>query len=451
MPEIVLERGLPCNLDAERFILGAVLQDDTRFLAVAASLNADDFSLEKHRRIYSRMLELHERSERIDRVTVANELMAHRQLESCGGIGYLASLDEGLPELVHFESYVSIVREKSRLRQLIFTSQSLIDRALMDDGTQANELAKATSERLIQIGTSDKENKLAQVGEIIRGPDGGLDRFLSHSVNQSGIQTGFSRLDQMTGGLQRGDLIVIAGRPSMGKTAFALNLAHHAATAKQQVSVALFSLEMSRASLITRMLCSAGHVDFAKQRAGYLNTDEKTRLRLAADKLAKARLFIDDGPANTIMDIGAKLRRLRADQGVDLCVIDYLGLIPAHRKTDNRVRELGEITRYLKLMVAKELHIPVVLLSQLSRAPEIRPGDHRPMLSDLRESGDIEQDADVVALIYREEIYKPNEEALRGLAELIVAKQRNGPTGCINLLFRREFTLFEDRTQGYDL
>jgi len=445
MTDTALENGLPHNTDAERFILGAVLQDDTRFPEVLAALTPEDFSLETHRRIFSRMRELHERSERIDRVTLANELMAHRQLELCGGVSYLVSMDEGLPELVKFESYVRIVREKARLRQIIFDSQRLIENALMDDGTPAHELAAAASHRLLQIGTSDTENRLACVGEIVRGHAGGLNRFLDADLNQrNGIRTGFHDLDAMTGGLQRGDLIVIAGRPSMGKTALALNLATHCAVGSQRLSVSIFSLEMPQDALINRLLCSEARVDSSRQRAGQLNSEEKARLRQAAETFGRARLFIDDTPAITAIDIGAKLRRLRADQGIDLCIIDYLGLIANDRKTNNRVRELGEITRYLKLFVAKELDIPVVLLSQLSRAPEAR-ADHRPILSDLRESGDIEQDADVVAFVYRAEVYNSTDTKLRGLAELLIAKQRNGPTGMLGLLFRKKFTRFEER------
>jgi len=442
MPDIALELGLPNNLDAERFVLGAVLQDDTRFAEVAAALTADDFSLEKHRRIFARMCELYERSERIDRVTLANELMARRQLEFCDGIGYLVSLDEGLPELAKFESYVRIVREKARLRQLIFAGQRLIDSALLDDGTPAHELASTISERMLQVGTSDKENLLESVDEIVNNHESGLARFLDHTTNyRSGIQTGFSRLDQMTGGLQRGDLVVVAARPSLGKTALALNIAAH--VVRNHLSVAIFSLEMSRDAVINRMLCSAASVDSCRQRAGHLSPDEKARLTTEAEKLRGARLFIDHGSVVTVMDIGMKLRRLRANRGLDLCIIDYLGLIASHRKTNNRVRELGEITRYLKLMVAKELDIPVMLLSQLNRTPENR-SDHRPSLSDLRESGDIEQDADLVLFIFREEVYKTKNRELSGRAELRIAKQRNGPIGHLNFRFRKEFTRFEE-------
>jgi replicative DNA helicase len=438
MPDIPLERGVPHNLDAERFVLGAVLQDDTRFPALGAALIEDDFYLEKHRRMFARMCELHERSERIDRVTLANELMARGQLESCDGIGYLVSLDEGLPALPNFDSYVRIVREKARLRELAFIGQRLTTSALMDDGAPAHELASAFSGSLLQIRASYKENRLVSASQIIQ----------DHSAvredlgGRTGIQTGFSRLDQMTGGLQRGDLIVLAARPSMGKTALALNIAVHASVGEQRLSVAVFSLEMSGEAVMKRILSSVALVDAAKQRVGHLNQEEKRRLADATEQLHDARLFIDDSSSITTMDITAKLRRHRADHGLDLCIIDYLGLIGSHRKTENRVRELGEITKHLKLMIAKELQIPVLLLSQLNRAAENRH-DHRPLLSDLRESGDIEQDADVVALLFREEVYKPRNREVSGLAELMIAKQRSGPTGLVNLVYRKEYTCFE--------
>jgi replicative DNA helicase len=446
MPDLALQNGLPANLDAERFVLGSILTDDTVYPTVAAAIKPEDFSLEKHRRIFLRMGELYARGERVDRVTVANELQNHQQRDSVGGITYLVSLDEGLPALANFESYIRIVREKSRRRRLIFAAQKLIDYTIADNEVSARELAMGCSEELSRIGSSDSENKLASIDEIISRHEGGLARFIDASISQRpGVQTGFSRFDQMTGGLQRGDLVVLAARPSMGKTALALNIALHAAVGSQALSVAVFSLEMSREALITRLLCSMARVDMAKQRAGFLDQHEKSRLALAAEQLRRARVFMDDSSTANVMDILAKLRRLRSERGLDLCIIDYLGLIASHRRTEHRVRELGEITRYLKLMVAKELDVPVLLLSQLSRAPETRPGDHRPILSDLRDSGDVEQDADLVAFIFREEVYKPDQEHLRCLAELLIAKQRNGPVGRVHLTFLKEYTRFENR------
>jgi replicative DNA helicase len=248
----------------------------------------------------------------------------------------------------------------------------------------------------------------------------------------------------MTGGLQNGDLVILAARPSMGKTALALNIVHHVAAGTQRLPVAVFSLETSQESLLGRLLCSAARVDSSKQRAGYLNQDERSRLTFAAEKLEAAPLFIDDTSSTNLMDMHAKLRRLKAEHGLALVVVDYLQLMSSQGRAENRTQEISALSRGLKLL-AKELDVPMLVLSQLSRAPETRSGDHRPMLSDLRESGSIEQDADVVAFIFREEVYKADHEELRGLAELIIAKQRNGPTGKVNLTFLKELTKFEDR------
>jgi replicative DNA helicase len=444
MVDVALERGLPANLDAERFVLGAIMLDDTRFTEVAAELEAEHFSLEKHRRIFLRMGELHQRGERIDRVTVANELQAERQLESVDGITYLTSLDDGLPMLVNFESYVRIVREKASLRELIFKTRALADRALLDNGTPARELAASFTQELNGIVSSDTDNALCSVDEILSAC-GGVRRF-THPLTDgaTGINTGFRRFDQMTGGLQNGDLIILAARPSMGKTALALNIAHNVAVGSQRLPTALFSLEMSREALLGRLLCSAARVDSSKQRAGYLNQDERSRLALAAEQLRTAPLFIDDSSATGLMDIHAKLRRLKSEHGLSLVIVDYLQLMSSHGRPENRTQEISVISRGMKLL-AKELGVPMLLLSQLSRAPETRSGDHRPQLSDLRESGSIEQDADLVAFIFREEVYKPDREDLRGVAEVLLAKQRNGPTGRVNLVFLKELTRFEDR------
>jgi replicative DNA helicase len=252
----------------------------------------------------------------------------------------------------------------------------------------------------------------------------------------------------MTGGLQNGDLVILAARPSMGKTALALNIAHHVAVGSQRLPVAVFSLEMSREALLGRLLCSAARVDSSKQRAGYLNQDERSRLALASEQLQTAPLFIDDTSGLHLMDMHAKLRRVKSEHGLSLVVVDYLQLMSSHDRAENRNQEISTFSRGLKLL-AKELGVPMLVLSQLSRAPETRSGDHRPMLSDLRESGSIEQDADLVAFIFREEIYKPDREDLRGVAELIIAKQRNGPTGKVNLVFLKELTRFEDRSASY--
>jgi replicative DNA helicase len=443
--DIALERGLPVNLDAERFVLGAILMDDALYIQVAGTLEADDFSLEKHRRIFLRMGELYARTERIDRVTVANELMKQNQLESVDGVSYLVSLDEGLPALSNLESYIGIVKDKATLRRIIFTSQKLIDRCILAE-EEPDQILASAEESLLKLGDSRAQDALMNPRRILDEFDGGINAFLDPSKRIKGLSTGFLKLDEMTGGLHEGELVILAARPSMGKTALALNIAQHIATrAGEQQTVAVFSLEMSKESLLTRMICAGARVDQQKFRAGYLNQEERRRLQKAASDLVQAPLFIDDTAGAHLMDIHAKLRRLKAEHGLALVVIDYLQLMSGRGRYENRNQEISTISRGLKLL-SKDLRVPMLVLSQLNRAPEVRQGDHRPQLSDLRESGSIEQDADLVAFIFREEVYKPQDESLRGMAELLVSKQRNGPTGKVNLVFLREFTKFENRT-----
>jgi len=442
--DIALEKGLPVNLDAERFVLGAVLMEDALYIQVAGILEADDFSLEKHRRIFLRMGELYARGERIDRVTVANELLKQNQLESVDGVSYLVSLDEGLPTIANLDSYVAIVKDKAILRRIIFTSQKLIDQCILGEQEPEQILAGA-EESLLKLGETRAKDALINPKRILEEFDGGINAFLDPSRRIKGLSTGFLKLDEMTGGLHEGELVILAARPSMGKTAFALNIAQHvAARPGEKQTVAVFSLEMSRESLLTRMICAGARVDQQKFRAGYLNQDERRRLAKTASELVQAPLFIDDTSGTHLMDIHAKLRRLKSEHGLALVVIDYLQLMSGRGRFESRNQEVSTISRGLKLL-AKELKVPMLVLSQLSRAPETRPGDHRPQLSDLRESGSIEQDADLVAFIFREEVYKPDREDLRGLAELLLAKQRNGPTGKVNMVFLKEFTKFENK------
>jgi replicative DNA helicase len=441
--DIVLEKGLPSNADAERLILGTILVDESAYVQVAGVLDADDFSLEKHRRIFSRMGDLHARGENIDRVTLANELMKQGQLESVDGIGYLVSLDDGLPQIYNLDGYVRIIKDKATLRRLIFASQSVINRCLIGE-EEPDEILTSAEEALLKLGESRSREALARPGQIIEEFQGGLNAFLDPSKRIKGLSTGIVKFDELTGGLHEGELIILAARPSMGKTALALNIAQHVAThPNMRKTVAVFSLEMSKESLLTRMVCGAARVDQQKFRAGYLNQEERRRLQIAAADLVEAPLYIDDTAGANLMDIHAKLRRLQAAQGLDIAVIDYLQLMSGRGRFENRNQEISYISRGLKLL-AKELRVPMLVLSQLNRAPETRPGDHVPQLSDLRESGSIEQDADLVAFIYREEVYKPDREDLRGLAQLIIGKQRNGPLGKVKLAFLREFTKFEN-------
>src|SRR5216684_1397276 len=442
---LALDKGLPCNLDAERFVLGSIMMDDSQFIQVAGSLEPDDFILEKHRRIFKRMGDLHEQGGRIDRVTVANELLRYNELESCDGLSYLVSLDDGLPRIFNLESYIRIVKDKSILRRIIFTSQNLMNRCLVGE-EDPEQILEGAEESLLKLGESRVKLGLASPAQIIEDYQGGLNAFLDPSKRIKGVSTGFAKLDEMTGGLHGGELIILAARPSMGKTALALNIAQHVATRLEQ-TVAIFSLEMSKESLLTRMLCSTARVDSQRFRAGYLNQEERRRLQAAAADLVGAPLFIDDTAGISLMEMHAALRRLK-QQGnkLGLVVVDYLQLMSGRGRFENRNQEISTISRGMKLL-SKELDVPLLVLSQLNRAPETRQGDHRPQLSDLRESGSIEQDADPGAFIFREGVSRRDREDMRGLAELLVAKQRNGPVGKVDLVFLHHLTKFENRAE----
>ena len=444
-PSNTTDKGLPTNPDAERFVLGSIMLDDSFYVQAAGTLEGDDFSLEKHRRIFKRMGELYERGEKIDRITVANELMKFNELEACGGLSYLVELDDGLPRIPNLDSYIRIVKDKAVLRRIIFASQHMMNRALAGE-EEPDEILAGAEETLLKLGEARMKSGLLNAGQILEDYEGGLNAFLDPSKRIKGIGTGFTKFDELTGGLHGGDLVIVAGRPSMGKTALALNIAQHVALKNKQ-TVAIFSLEMSKESLLTRMLCSAARVDSQKFRAGYLNQEERRKLNHALHELMQAPLYIDDTPGAHLMDMHAKLRRLESERHhLGLVIVDYLQLMTAGGRFENRNQEVSSLSRGMK-MLAKELNAPVMVLSQLSRAVENRQGDHRPQLSDLRESGSIEQDADVVAFVFREEVYQPKNENLRGLAELIIGKQRNGPVGTVNLVFIHAQTKFENRAE----
>jgi replicative DNA helicase len=440
-----LEKGLPTNVDAERFVLGSILLDDALYIQAAGTLEADDFSLQKHRLIFRRMGDLQDRGERIDRVTVANELMKFNELESCDGLSYLVSLDDGLPHIPNLESYIRIVKDKAVLRRIIFASQNMMNRAILGEEEPGDILAGA-EETLLKLGEARVKNGLVNAGQILEAYEGGINAFLDPSKRIKGTSTGFAKFDEMTGGLHPGDLFIVAARPSMGKTALALNIAQHVAL-KLKETVAVFSLEMSKESLLTRMLCATARVDSQRFRAGYLTQDERRKLNLGLHELVEAPLYIDDTPGVHLMDMHAKLRRLQQERGnIGLVIVDYLQLMSGRGRFENRNQEVSALSRGMKLL-GKELNVPMMVLSQLSRAVETRVGDHRPQLSDLRESGSIEQDADVVGFIFREEVYHRDREDLRGLAELIIAKQRNGPVGTVNLVYLHAQTKFENRAE----
>ena len=440
---IALEKGLPANIDAEKFILGSLLLDDARFLDIGGSLSEEDFALEKHRRIFQRMSELHQRGERIDRVTVANELLRRNELESVDGLGYLVSLDDGLPQISNLDAYVRIIREKATLRRIATTAQHMMNRALLAE-EDPNEILAGAEETLLRIGDQRGQKGLMTPQEVIEAYEGGINAFLDPSKRIRGTSTGFVKFDEMTGGLHSGELFILAARPSMGKTALALNMAWYVA-AKLFQPVAIFSLEMSQESLLTRMLCAAARVDSHRFRTGYLNEQERQKLRAAASQMVEAPIYIDDTSGANLMDMHARLRKLKQQLGsIGMVVVDYLQLMSVRGRSENRNQEVSQLSRGLKLM-SKELDCPFLVLSQLSRATETRQGDHRPQLSDLRESGSIEQDADLVGFIFRPEVYQRDRADLQGVAELILAKQRNGPIGKIDLVFLHSQTRFENK------
>ena len=445
-PPAILEKGLPSNVEAEQFVLGSVLLDESLFPQIAGTLEADDFILEKHRRIYQRMSDLAEKPERIEYLTLVNELEKHNQLQSVDGIAYIASLTEGLPRLKSIDSYVKIVKDKALLRQLIRASQNVISECV-DSPQDVEDILASAETAVMKVGDAQLRSGLSSPREVIEGYSGGIQAFLDPSRRLQGLAGPFLKLEEMTTGMHGGELIILAARPAMGKTSLALNVAFHIAKDNgpddPAKSVALFSLEMSKESLLTRILCAEARVDQHRFRGGYLNEDENRRLRGGLHSIVGSKLFIDDSADTNVMEIAAKCRRLRSEHGLGLIVIDYLQLMASKGKVENRVQEISQFSRGLKLL-AKDLDVPVLALSQLSRGPETRQGDHRPMLADLRESGSIEQDADRVMFIFREEVYKPDREDLHGIAELIIAKQRNGPTGRIKLAFINKFAKFEN-------
>jgi replicative DNA helicase len=448
-PDLAFEKGLPSNADAERFVLGSILLNDSFYLQVAGTIEPGDFSLEKHRRIFARMKDLYDRGERIGRVELANELMKQGQLESVDGVSYLVSLDDGLPEIANVDSYVRIVKDKATLRKLIFSAQSLINRCLIGE-EEPDQILASAEETLLKLGEARTRDQLSSPASIVEKFPGGVNAFLDPSQRVRGLSTGFAKFDEMTGGLHGGELIILAARPSMGKTALALNVAQHVAThPKMRKPVAVFSLEMSSSSLLTRLLCAAARVDQHKFRAGFLNQEERRKLQVALADLTESPLYLDDTPGVNLMDVHSKLRRMQAERGLSLVVVDYLQLMSSRGRSENRNQEVSAMSRGLKMM-AKDLNVPFLVLSQLSRASETRPGDHKPILSDLRDSGSIEQDADLVAFIHREEIYKKDDESLKGLADLIIAKQRNGPIGTVPLRFLGQYTRFENRAEDLE-
>jgi replicative DNA helicase len=458
-PDIEFERGLPASPDAERSILGAILLDNHLYNEAAEKITADDFALDSHRRIFSRMAEMIDAGRAVDIITLREELASRKEVEAIGGVAYLASLTEGLPRRLSIEEYVRIVKDKSLLRQLINICSTAIARAA-DQGEEALEVLNAAESGLLEVTERGITRGFAGIAEIVRDSFGTIDNLYKEGREVTGLATHFIDFDRMTSGLQASELIIIAARPSMGKTAWAINIAQNAAVMGGKV-VAIFSLEMSKESLLRRMLASQALVDSQKIQKGFLLREDQQKLTHALEQLAESKMFIDDTPGISLTEMRAKARRLRQMAGsLDLIVVDYLQLMtasvvgPGAKRYENRTQEVSAISRGLKAL-AKELSVPVIALSQLSRASEQRGGDKKPMLSDLRESGSIEQDADVVAFIHREAYYNRDENGqpdpdTENKAEIIIAKQRNGPTGSVHLAYLSKCTRFENLAYGQD-
>lgn len=430
----------PQHLEAEEFVLGAILIDNQAMNKVLEVLSPSAWYREAHRKIFQAMIELSELNEAIDQVTVSECLRRRNELEQIGGAAYLAKLVAQVPTAANVRHHAKIVQEKALLRNLITVATDIVASGYRDS-EKVEDLIDQAERSIFEIAERKMRPSFVPVREIVKASFETIERLYEKKERVTGVPTGFTDLDEMTSGLQPSDLIIVAGRPSMGKTALALSIAQYAAIEKRE-TVAIFSLEMSKEQLVLRMLCSEARVDAHKLRSGFLGRTDWPKLTSAAGRLAEAPIYIDDSPAMTVLEMRAKARRLKAERGLGLVIVDYLQLMRGRGGADNREQEISDISRSLKAL-AKELAIPVIALSQLSRAVETRGGDKKPQLSDLRESGAIEQDADVVMFIFREEVYRQTEEN-RGVADILLRKQRNGPTGEIQLAFIDRYTRFEN-------
>ncbi len=442
------DRTLPHNLDAEKSVLGAILIDNQAFNQAAEVLDSHDFFRDAHRRIFEKMVVLTDRNEPVDLVTLRAELIRSGELDEVGGPAYVSALTDGVPRSANVEYYSKIVKEKSTLRRLIQSSTEVLSRAY-DAEEDADTLLDEAERSIFQIAEGRMRSGFVKLSDLVASGYEMLESLQANRGLVTGVPSGFVDLDEMTSGFQKSDLVIIAARPSMGKTSFALNIALNCAMEADK-TVGIFSLEMSKEQLFMRMLTSEARVDAHRFRGGFLGEQDYDKLNTAFARLHDAKVFVDDTASAGILEMRAKSRRLKLEHGLDMLVIDYLQLMQGRGKFDNRQTELASISRSLKIL-AKELQIPILALSQLSRATETR-SDHRPQLSDLRESGALEQDADVVMFIYREEMYQQAEEERRpdveGVAEIIIGKQRNGPIGSVDLAFLKQYTRFENLQSG---
>lgn len=429
----------PQNVEAEKSVVGSMLIDDEAIGFAIEILDEAWFYNEAHRKIYKAMVDLYNQRKNVDLITVSDQLKNNNELENVGGVSYLSTIIDGVPTSANVEYYAQIVKEKGILRQLIKNSTQIITESFEAKGNVEDVVDNA--ERLIfEIADMKQKQRAWHIKDLVKDGIEKIDKLYQQKGSLTGVPTGFTEIDKMTSGLQPADLIIVAARPSMGKTAFAVTIAENYAI-KYDGSVAIFSLEMSKEQLVQRMLCSQARVDAHSVRSGFLSPSDWPLLTKAAADLSNANIYIDDTPAITAMELRAKARRLKANNDIQLILLDYIQLMRGSTKSESRQQEISEISRSLKAL-GRELSVPVIALSQLSRLVEQRQ-DHRPQLSDLRESGAIEQDADVVILLMREEYYNPTEEN-RGVADVIIAKQRNGPVGTVKLSFVKENVRFEN-------
>ncbi|MDP2166900.1 MAG: replicative DNA helicase [Thermodesulfovibrionales bacterium] len=443
--ETYSEKLPPQNLEAEQSVLGAVLLDNDSLLKALEIVGVDDFYRESHRRIFSVMLELFDRNEAIDLVTVAEHLTRKGQMEDIGGASYLAQLVSQIPTSANIRYHAKIIKEKATLRALISSATEIAGK-VYEESLDADELLDFAEKTVFNISDRRIKASFFPLKEIIKDSVNMIERLYDKKESITGVSSGFTELDELTTGFQKSDLIVIGGRPSMGKTALALNIAQHVGIELRE-PVAIFSLEMSMRQLALRMLCSEAMVDSNLVRKGIIRGQDWAKLTSAAGKLMESPIFIDDSSAINALEMRAKARRLKKEHGLGLVIVDYLQLMRGRGSFERREQEISEISRSLKAL-AKELDIPVLALSQLNREVE-KTVDKRPSLANLRESGAIEQDADVILFLHREEMYDKDNPAKRGKAEVIVAKQRNGPTGSVKLTFLNKSTRFANHVEGY--
>lgn len=431
----------PQNLEAEQSVLGTILLKDQSLGAVLEILVPDNFYRQSHRLIFEAMIQLFEKNEPQDLVTVTNQLKNSNKLDEAGGAAYLAMLTSMVPVTANLTHYARIIHQKAILRGLIQVNTEIANRCYDEQG-DIDTLVDEAEQAIFDIASSKNKQGFTTMNQAIPAAFKTIEKLFHRKELITGAATGYVEMDRMTAGLQPSDLIILAGRPSMGKTAFAMNIAQHVALV-DKVGVGIFSLEMSHEQLVMRLLCSVGRIDSQRIRTGRLHPEDWPKLTRAVGMLENAPIYIDDTPAISVLEMRAKVRRLAAQHNIGMILVDYLQLMRGRSTSENRNQEISEISRALKAM-AKELKIPVLALSQLNRGLESRT-DKRPMMSDLRESGAIEQDADVICFIYRDEVYnKAEDNPEKGCAEIIIGKQRNGPTGSFKLTFLKEYTLFEN-------